>query len=142
MLVRYLKASELPTLAEKAVRFTEASPSVKIVPELFEAYWQGLYSAGVGLIFVTDDLTGALGAMTMADPNDGELTAIEIFWFVEPESRGRGMDLMKAFEDWAKMIGCKRITIAHMMDSFPERLNKIYRRKGYLPLEIHYRKEL
>ena len=76
------------------------------------------------------------------DPNTGEMLATEFFWFVNPESRGSGLKLLKVFEKWAKEKGCKKVIMVHLSDSMPEKIRNIYLRFGYKVAETHYIKEV
>lgn len=57
--------------------------------------------------------------------------AMELAWYVLPEYRhkGYGLQLLNAFETWAKSRGCKHIFLGK-------------RRRGYRPLEQAYWKAL
>lgn len=69
--------------------------------------------------------------------------ASELVWYVEPEYRGtEGKHLHQAFEYWAKRVGCTLINMVLLEDENSERMNKIYKRKGYSPVERSYIKEL
>ena len=140
MPVRVMQLNEMPKLQKKAVLFTKDSPGTRIVPEVFGASWTSFLQAGLGVIFILDDFAGALGAVKMSDPNSGELTATEIFWFTKQSARGRGLRLLRAFEQWAKRAGCIRLTVAHMADSMPEKVKHVYERRGYSLFETHYAK--
>jgi GNAT superfamily N-acetyltransferase len=68
------------------------------------------------------------------------IMASEIGWWIEPEHRGKaaGRELLKAFEYWAKQVGCSAIT----MVSLDERLGKFYEKNGYKLYERAYVKEI
>jgi GNAT superfamily N-acetyltransferase len=122
--------------------FMSATKFVKVDDEVFAQTWTNVLTSGIGKIFILDDFHGALGALAYQDPNDGELVATEMFWIVSPEHRGKGMELLKAFEHWAKSIGCKRTIMVHLKDSMPDKLKTIYKRNKYVEMETHYIKEL
>lgn len=88
------------------------------------------------------DFVGGLGCIKSPDFHCGKITATELFWFVKPEHRGRGIDLLDAFERWAKINKCTRLIMVHMEDSMPKVLARFYRMKGYTPLERHFVKEI
>jgi GNAT superfamily N-acetyltransferase len=140
--IRMLSAGEIPLVARWAGAFHEKSASVSIDPPVFIRHWHQIFAVGAGVIFATSSLDGFIGGYIMHDPLDGVLTATEAFWFVGPKSRGSGIRLFSAFEAWALRQKCKRITMVHLMDSSPETLSRLYRRRGYVPLEMHYRKDL
>ena len=108
--------------------------------------WELYIGSGMGIIFVSKDeqgkITGMIGGCKYPDPNNGELTATEFFWFVSPEHRGHGIKLFKAFEAWAKAQGCKKVIMVHLSDLMPEKVKHVYERFGYQVLETHYVKEV
>lgn len=72
----------------------------------------------------------------------GELEAKEAFWFVEPEHRGHGMDLLERFESWASEHKAKRVWMVRL-DGLRERaLDRIYERRGYRPVERSFCMEM
>ncbi len=69
--------------------------------------------------------------------------AVELAWFVKPEARGRGVDLIPDFENWAQWKGCAGCSLS--MNEFPdERRNasmaRLYSGRGYKPYERGYLK--
>lgn len=69
-----------------------------------------------------------------------DLVATEIAWWIEPEHRGNhvGVDLLNAFEGWAKDVGCSLVT----MISLDDRLGAYYERTGYKLYERAYMKDI
>lgn len=61
------------------------------------------------------------------------IQCLEIAWWVEPESRGGSLKMLKMYEKWAEEHGAKLIEVKSM-HKFPE-TEKIYERLGYEPLE-------
>lgn len=57
----------------------------------------------------------------------------EIAWWVEPDSRGGSIKMLKLYEDWAKENGAKLIEVKSL-NKFPE-TEKIYEKLGYEPIE-------
>jgi GNAT superfamily N-acetyltransferase len=64
------------------------------------------------------------------------------------ECRGRGLELLAAFESWARENNCNRIIMVHLLDSGPEKknmsriLSRLYARLGFTAVETHYVKEI
>ena len=69
--------------------------------------------------------------------------AVEVLWYLEPEHRKgrRGIDMMKAYEYWAKLVGCNVVQYGWMVNS-PEGMKKMYERTGAELSEMTYYKEL
>ena len=115
------------------------------MPVVFKQSWTTFLSSGLGVLFLLKNdngIHGMLGGMKYPDPNSGELIATEFFWFVNPEKRGQGLKLLKAFESWAKEQECKKIIMVHLADLMPDRIKQIYEKSGYEMLETHYVKEV
>lgn len=115
--------------------------------EAFLFNWTKLIEANIGVMWkvVLDNKSVAfLGGILMPDINNGDLVATELFWYVHPQHRKGfwGIRLFLTFENWAKSMGAKRITMAHLINKEAETLKKFYQRRGYSPLEIHYVKHL
>jgi len=56
--------------------------------------------------------------------------------YIEP--RGDGMELIKAFEEWAEVSGVRHIMFE---TAFDKRLPKIWGRRGYKAVQITYHRE-
>jgi GNAT superfamily N-acetyltransferase len=116
-------------------------------PVIFRRTWDTLIKAGVGVLFkiaVGDKMVGGLGGTIYGDPNDGQLVAQEMFWFVDADHRG-GMApirLLKNFEDWARSRGASRVHMAHLLELQPDKIRDFYERRGYKAVEVVYSKDL
>lgn len=86
-------------------------------------------------VLVSD--AGAIGGMLSPAYCDPSWTmAVELFWWAEKD----GLQLLRAFEDWAQEIGAKEVRMTSLA-SLP-RADLILRRKGFSPTEISYQKVL
>lgn len=87
---------------------------------------------------------GMLMATTSEMLFSEEKLGVELMWWVNEDHRNGtlGWELFKAFEYWAKQIGCKAVQMSSVASEYAERLNKIYARKGYQLMERAYLKEL
>jgi GNAT superfamily N-acetyltransferase len=100
---------------------------------------------GRGVVFAAKQdgkNVGGLAAIRTIDINGGFPLAVELFWFILPEHRGGGMLLLDAFESWASEQGCEKMAMIHLSDSMPDVLQKVYERRGYELVEMHYVKEI
>lgn len=114
--------------------------------KVFVETWKRLLNSNVAALWVTvheGKITGSLGGLLFPDPNDGELVAQEMFWYVSEQSRKSldGVRLMLNFESWAKVMGAKRIIMAALVNS-DFKIGELYLAKGYKPVETHYIKIL
>jgi GNAT superfamily N-acetyltransferase len=146
MEVRSLAVSELPRLAECAREFYQSSRFLRHFDMArFEQLWTGLLATGTGTIFaLVDDgrIVGTLGGVMYPETYSDELIAQEFFWFCQSEHRGQGLKLYRAFEQWARKGGCSQVRMAHLSDSMPEKLKRVYARLGFEEVETSYAKRL
>lgn len=70
------------------------------------------------------------------------LRAVEGAFFVHPDHRGSGMDLLKGFERAARLCGAKYCNMFALQCSRPEATETFYRRLGYEMIETAWRKKL
>lgn len=130
-----------------AVRFiAEGSYRGVLVPNLGQLEALVQYLVEHGAIFVSQDDTGAvvgmIGAQVVVHPISGELTAAEVALWVEPEHRGRSMAvrLVDAAEAWALQNGA--VWMQMIAPAGNPAVGDLYRRRGYLPLETTFQKDL
>ena len=115
----------------------DVNHSVKMYKSLIDSGACALFG-----VLEKNEFVGGLGCIKSPDFHCGKMTATELFWFVKPEHRGRGIELLDAFERWAEINKCSRLIMVYMEDSMPKVLARFYRMKGYTPLERHFVKEL
>jgi GNAT superfamily N-acetyltransferase len=127
--------------------FERDSKFVKVDPDHTAKRYQEMIRSGFAAVFMLvgerDEIQGGLGAIKYPDIHSGEWRATESFWYVLPEFRGGfgAMDLLLAYEKWARDQGCKMMSIIHLADSYPEKLERLYRNRGYELVEKTYMKE-
>lgn len=66
-----------------------------------------------------------------------DVTAHELFWWVEPDKRGSylGDDLREALEDWARDNGASVLTTSTLDAATPEHVERKFKAAGYRPAE-------
>lgn len=150
-MIQAIKLEDLKSLAEAQILgesfFKECGLPGSFKHEAFIHNWTLFLSTNIGAMWAfvkNDKVVGLLGAILSPDMNDGELVAMETFWYVHPKHRNsiESVKLLMVFELWAQKIGAKRIMMAHLLSSMPKKLASYYERRGYRPLEINYVKEL
>lgn len=145
-MIRRAEIEDLCRLEDGAKAFFSSSRHLHDFEiDKFVAVWSDIITRDIGVVFVIEHdglLVGALGGLSHKDLYGDKLIATEMFWFVLPEFRGGGMRLFMAFEKWAKEKGCCRIMMAFLLDLMPEKLAIAYRRRGYVPSEVFYSKEI
>jgi hypothetical protein len=143
--LRLLRSNELPKLVEVLEAFyAESGRPGAFSLEAFSALWVPLIDSGAGQIIVCEAkgrVVGAFGAVFSADPFNGELVAMEQFWYCLPEARGAvGLRLFKQFEAIATLKQAKRILMVHLSNLKAGPLQKLYERSGYKMIESNYEK--
>jgi GNAT superfamily N-acetyltransferase len=94
-----------------------------------------------GCVFVADMdgvITGGICGHVFDHPMSGERVAAEVGWWMEPDSRGHGIRLFKAFEAWASSAGASAV----QMVAPNERVAAFYARVGYEPIETTYQRRV
>lgn len=73
-----------------------------------------------------------------------EFVACDIVLYVLPEyrARGAGLKLIRAYEEWARSMGCRHITLSCSSRINEDRTYKLYERLGYNSLGVQFIKEL
>ena len=146
MEMRQAGIGDLPKLEATARAFYASSRFLgDFEMERFIALWTRLLADETGVIFAFADgaeVVGALGGVVYPDAYSPRMIAVEFFWFVRPERRGKGLQLYYAFEEWAKRKGARQIRMTHLCDLMPENLRWLYGELGFTAIEINYAKEL
>jgi len=76
--------------------------------------------------------------------NRGTLIAQELFWWVDEDKRksGVGLKLLRAAEKHAKELGAKAMMMLSIADLDGDKVNKLYKAKGYKPQEQSFMRVL
>lgn len=137
--IRSIRIDEIRNVIEFTMQFKSAFLEVDL--DYCSKRYEQMFKDNIAEIFVLEKcgkLIGSLGFIKAPDVLNGRLTFIEMFWFVDPESRGDGLKLFRHFEKYAKECGAKQIAMIHLSDSYPEKLKRLYLRSGYKLVENHY----
>lgn len=132
-MIRPATADDIPQLLAMGQRFAERArlwDHVGYDPASMEATFRAMIEGDAFCLFIGQ--AGALGGMVAPHPfNHGQMIADELFWW----SEGReGLALLKAYEDWAGSFRAViRMTTLEAVE--PERVGKLFARRGYVPLE-------
>jgi len=115
--------------------------------DAFASHWGPLIESGIGEIFVIRDGTrvvAALGCAFVDDCFSGRKMACENWWFAHKEHRGHGIanQLFDAFEAEAAKRGARKIIMGRLETPQAEKLEALYVRRGYKPLEKTFVKDL
>jgi GNAT superfamily N-acetyltransferase len=126
-------------MGERFLTETVYRGRVAVNPAQLASLGAGLLAGDAGTIFVAEvagDVVGMIGLLAFQHPMAGELTVSELFWWVEPEHRGRGVRLLKRAEQWAHEIGAVKL----FMIAPTAEVARLYERLGFEYLEMAYQK--
>lgn len=94
-----------------------------------------------GVIFIGGG--GMIAGLVFPYYFTGELAGQELFWWVDPSNRGSlGLRLISMLEDWARLKGAKHFSMIALDALSPEKISKVYERRGYLAMEHHFMRAL
>lgn len=122
-------------------------PDVPFSKDAFLRYWESILSTGQGFMILFehkdgDVVGGAGGVITNLQTSDA-LNSIELFYWVDPEFRGSvGLRLLREYEEESIRRGAKRIIMACMETSDPDRAERLYLARGYKRFERHFVKDI
>jgi hypothetical protein len=130
--IRAATEDDIPRLLEMGAKFAERAKlndHVGYDPASMAETFRAMIEGDNFCLFVGD--AGALGGIVAPHPfNYAQMIADELFWW----SEGReGLALLKAYEEWAGSHGAViRMTALEAVE--PERMGKLFARRGYRPL--------
>lgn len=147
MEVRKAEPQDIPRIVELGRRFLLEGPykdQLKDNPEEATAFAFAVMNHLNGKILVSHGDHGVNGVFCfIVNPHyfSGEMTAMELIWYVEPESRpgGIALKLLAEAENWARELGVKRMQLT----APTEEVGKLYRYcGGYKKIEVTYQRTL
>lgn len=146
MTLRKATIEDLPALSKCAAEFYASSKVLNTFEiDRFCETWTALLRGGTGVIFIFcdgEEILGTISGVAYKEPYSQEMIAQEFWWYVLKESRGAGVRLYRAFEEWATARGCSRLRMGHLVDSMPEKVAHFYERIGLQREEVVYSKSL
>lgn len=137
-MIRPATLADIPNLIAMGKTFTDKAGFADHVgydEESVAALLEGLI-AGAGICLVGDQCMAA--ALIYPHPyNQAHLAAQELFWW----SEGReGMLLFAALEEAVRKRGAHSLTMITIQAIEPEKMGRLYRKRGFSPVEHHYMK--
>lgn len=110
--------------------------------DFFFPHWQHLMELGIAR---TWEVPGAvLGALFVNDTFRGTPTALSVFWVSTKAARkgGECLKLLGAFEAAAREKKCTRMLMTAHCDANYKAMQRMFKRRGFKPLELEVQKEL
>ena len=149
--VRKAIATDLEQYVKLAQDFHEASP-MHGVADFDEQGYSNFFlqsiidpNIGIWLAEIDNEIVGITGALVYPlyfSPTN--LVAQELWWWLTPASRGSGAGgkMFKQIEQWAQEKGAKALFMIALEDDRAAKMEKVYVRAGFKPLERTFIKEV
>jgi RimJ/RimL family protein N-acetyltransferase len=149
--VRKAIATDLEQYVKLARDFHEASP-MHGVADFDEQGYSNFFlqsiidpNVGIWLAEINNEIVGITGALVYPlyfSPTN--LVAQELWWWLTPASRGSGAGgkMFKQIEQWAQEKSAKALFMIALEDDRAAKMEKVYARAGFKPLERTFIKEV
>lgn len=145
-MIRLLTPSDIADFAPIGKKFfdeTGGDFTARFDVDYFSMFWEKMIESGHAIVvgaWVNGVPSGGIGGIIGPDPCNGDTVVSEAFWFVDPAQRGCGIKLFKTYLKLASKVS-KRQMMGHLLSSMPEKLEKLYMREGFRPVETNYLRE-
>ena len=145
-MIREATVDDVPSLVEMGARFiaeTVYRNHVAINPRALANLMLMLIDSSGGAVFVSEldgKPVGMIGAQVYPHPMSMEFIGAELFWWVEPDARGKGsgIKLLKKAEEWADERGAVRMQMIAPND----KVGRVYAALGYTKIEEQYQRDI
>lgn len=138
------RAESVEPIREWAIEFLAALDE-EINADHFIAQWQKFFNAGIGVVFYltyNGKVKGGIGAIQAPSLLTGKTELIEIFWYVTPQHRRKGLSLYSAMLNYFNINDdIRQFAMIHMENSMPDKLKKFYKKENFRLLETHWVKD-
>jgi hypothetical protein len=148
--LRHATLDDIPWIITEASKEFQESPYIEFgvnrakARQLLEKLIiEGQENGVVLLSYDGSKIVGCLAAYAFSPLFSTNRIATECLWFLSEEYRktARGLDMMKAYEYWAKLVGCTHVQYG-LLSTSPERMKSLYDRTGAKMTEQIFTKRL
>jgi len=125
--------------------YTDIQLDINKLNSVVENILNGDKAKAIILLYLKNDKPiGMLAGITAEMTLNYDKLAHELIWWIEPEHRGgrAAIELFKAFEFWAKKVGCKQVQMSLVETEHAPKVEKMYTKFGYKPTERAFLKEI
>ena len=133
--------SDVVAAGQRFIRASSYSQALEDRPEEFARFVAWLIDDDQGAVWVLEQdgaIKGILGAVAHPHPMDGLLTASEMFWWVDPDVRGHGLKLLRAFEAWATRLEARKMVLSAPTPD----VERLFERLHYTRTEASYQRNV
>lgn len=145
-MIRQATETDIPKLIEIGRRFYVVAQAhdIPFNDQSIGTMLTTLIDGENSVVYVDDGVTGTIGGMVYPYwINTDYLAGNEAFWWVDEGARGGlGLQLWTTLEKWAKSKGVLPFQMMALESSEPNRIEKVYLRRGYAPRERVFEKAL
>jgi len=151
MIARRAEPADLPDILRMGAAFHAASPVRQSIPldtDSFQQFCkQAFDNPAVGFWVAADGdrVAGMAAAVIFPSYFNNTATIVqELFWWVDPDARGTGAgkQLIESIEQWAEKLDAKVVFMIALADKNEEKMQNVYARRGYRPLERTFIREV
>lgn len=151
MIARRAAAADLSAILRMGAAFHAASPVHQSIPfdpnSLQQFCEQAFDSTEIGFWVAADGdrIAGMAAAVIFPSYFNSTVTVVqELFWWVDPDARGTGAgkQLIESIEQWAVDLDAKAVFMIALADKNEEKMQNVYARRGYRPLERTFIREV
>jgi hypothetical protein len=149
IVVRKAVEADLPVYVQLSADFHAASPMQRVCefePEGFKEFVIGAMN-NPDICILAAELNGEIVGITggIIYPlyfSPSHKVAQELWWWLTPEARGSGVGnkMFKHLQLWSKERGAKTIFMIALEDERAEKMEKVYCRAGFEPMERTFMK--
>lgn len=151
LVVRRATLEDLPAYTPMAKNFLASTPMGEIIPfdeEAFKIFYtNAMANPDLGAWIAEYDGKAIGGAGALAFPmyfNPAYVSVQEIWWWLEPEARGKGAGkaMYREIEQWAESKGAKALIMVALENGKTHKFEHLYARQGFKPMERTFFREV
>ncbi len=144
-MIRLATLDDVPALVAMGQQFAETpeyAPILTLDPQVAAAMASMLIQSDDALVLVDEPegqhVVGMIAFLLTPHLMSGELLALEVVWWVNPEKRSDGVKMLRIAEAWAKDRGAHAVQLI----APSARVERFYQVMGYRRVEVAYQKRI
>jgi GNAT superfamily N-acetyltransferase len=101
-----------------------------------------MFTDGTHVCLIDDEGNGFIAGKVFEEVTSHKKYLMEMAWYVLPEHRGIGVDLLKAFEDYGRNNGIETVVMVAINNGMYDIVSRFYKQNGYSLMETHFMRRL
>lgn len=133
------RSDNVEPIRKFAIEFTNTL-GIDCDPDYYLKRWRVFIETKIGVLWYLEhdeEIVGGIGGIVAPDVLSGKDTMVELFWYVTPSHRKRGIVLFNEMAKYVKEHNL-RWAMVHMEKSMPDKLKTFYTKEGFKLLETHW----